>query len=182
MTPRLSGACLAMALAAGCSKSSDGDTPPAAPSATAPPASASASPVASAPKPVPTNVAWTGTYVSAPGSLYVYDGGEWKGVHFRGDDAAVALGEGPLSLSIDTKTSVVRGAASGPLGDAVITGAVTKDEVTFSVLRKDPRDQGLTGTGSGRVNGDALEGTIRLSRSDAHVIREAKFKLAKVPP
>ena len=130
-------------------------------------------------KPAPTSIAWSGTYESAPGSLYVYDGGEWKGVHFRGDDASIGLGEGPLSFSVDAKTSLVRGTASGPLGDVVIAGAVTNEEVTFTVVRKDPTDRGFTGTGEGKVTGDSLTGTIRLSRGDAHVIREAKFTLTR---
>jgi hypothetical protein len=154
----------------------------------APSASARPVPVAphvttsAAPAPPPTAVTWRGTYHSAPGSLYVYDGGEWKGVHFRGDDASVALGEGPLSLTVDEKTHVARGALSGPLGEAILTGAVTGDELTFTVLRKDPLDRGLTGTGAGKVSLATTEGTMRLSRSDAHVIREATFSLAKVGP
>jgi hypothetical protein len=118
-------------------------------------------------------------YVSTPGSLFVHDGGEWKGVHFRGDDAAVALGEGQLSLTVDSGTNLVRGVGGGPIGDVVLAGAVTDGHVTFTVLRKDPRDRGLTGTGWGRVEGDLLRGTIRLSQGDAHIIREARFTLAK---
>ena len=60
--------------------------------------------------------------------------------------------------------------------------AVTGDELTFTVLRKDPLDRGLTGTGAGKVTAAATEGTMRLSRSDAHVIREARFSLARVAP
>lgn len=141
----------------------------------APSASASAAPA-------PTSVRWSGTYTSAPGTFYVRDGGEWKGVHFRGDDAAIALGEGALSFTVDRKTSLLRGAGSGPLGDVVLSGAVTGSEVTFSVLRKDAANRGLTGTGVGTIAGDSLTGTMRLSRGDAHVIREATFTLAKASP
>jgi len=157
-------------------------SPPAAASgaASAPPpsVSVSAAPVSSAP---PT-VTWRGTYTSAPGSLYVYDGGEWKGFHFRGDDAAVALGEGALEVTIDDKTHVARGTIAGPLGDGVVTGAVTGSELSFSVLRKEAKDRGFTGTGSATIAGETATGTMRLSRADAHVIREAKFTLTKSAP
>lgn len=149
-------------------------------------ASASATPPApsaSAPSPAPPPakpVAWSGKYTSAPGSLYVYDGGEWKGVHFRGDDASIGLGEGTLSLTIDPRATALRGTGSGPLGEVVLTGVIdTKTgEVSFSVLRKDTTDRGFTGTGVGHLAGASLTGTMRLSRGDAHVIREATFTLA----
>jgi len=95
----------------------------------------SATPSAS---PTATTVSWTGTYKSTPGSLYVHDGGEWTGVRFRGDDAAVGLGEGTLSFTVDRKTGRLQGAASGPIGDVVIHGTFTGDALAFSVLRKDP--------------------------------------------
>ncbi len=154
---------------------------------TEPAASASAAPPASPPPPAPsaapdTPALWSGTYSSAPGSLYVYDGGEWKGVRFRGDDAAAGLGEGTLSLTIDRKSGSARGVATGALGEVVLAGAVTADELTFSVTRKDPRDRGLTGTGVAKISGAAATGTMRLSRGDAHVIREANFSLSRTPP
>jgi len=167
----------------GCARSS-GNEPVADP---APPASAAAPPRATAPAsasaaPAPTSFRWAGTYTAAPGSFYVYDGGEWKGVHFRGDDASVALGDGVLSLVVEPRSNVVRGKASGALGEAVITGAVTGDELSFSLLRADPMDRGLTGTGVGKVTGDTVSGTMHLSRGDAHVIREARFSLSKAVP
>jgi hypothetical protein len=146
-----------------------------------PSASASAAPAPPPPPPPPSNepVAWSGPYTSAPGSLYVYDGGEWKGVHFRGDDASAALGDGTLALTIDPKTHEVHGTGSGPIGDVILTGAVTGEELSFTVLRKDPKDRGLTGTGVGKLSDAAATGSIHLSAADAHVIREAKFTLAK---
>jgi len=178
-------AALLAALLGACSKPS-ADSSGSAPAASGSAASsggrtgaASATPSAA---PAPTAVAWTGTYTSAPGSLYVHDGGEWKGVHFRGDDASTGLGEGTLALTVDQKTHRVSGEGAGPLGDVVLTGAVTGDELTFSVLRKDGQDRGLTGTGAGKVSEGSLAGTMRLSRGDAHVIREATFSLKKKAP
>jgi hypothetical protein len=169
----------------GCSKPSS-DSAAASPSASASssaPAASSGAPSASASAAAASApVAWTGTYTSTPGSLYVYDGGEWKGVHFRGDDASDGLGAGSLSFTIDPKTSQVHGVGAGPFGDIVIAGAVTGDEVSFSILRKDTTDRGLTGTGVGKLSHDSLTGTMRLSRGDAHVIREAKFDLSNKAP
>jgi len=166
----------------GCSSPRQQTEPPDSTARPAPSASASAAlaPSASASSASPpASVSWAGSYTSLPATFYVYDGGEWKGVHFRGDDAAVALGEGTLSLTLDTKSGSVRGTGSGSLGDIVVAGAVTGEELTFSVLRKDPTDRGLTGTGVGKLVGSSATGTIRLSRGDAHVIREAKFSLTK---
>jgi hypothetical protein len=164
---------------AGGAAGSSASASPAASAAAPPAASASGKPAAAAPT---GPVAWNGTYSSAPGSMYVYDGGEWKGVHFRGDDASIGLGDGPLTLTVDAKTGIVRGTGTGPIGDVILTGAVTGEELTFSVLRKDTADRGFTGTGSGKLSGDTCEGVMRLSRGDAHVIREAKFTLSKKAP
>jgi len=129
---------------------------------------------------------WSGTYASAPGSLYVYDGGEWKGVHFRGDDASIGLGEGPLSFTLDATTHELRGTASGPIGDVILAGVVSPDalehnEITFSILRKDTTDRGFTGTGVGKMSGKSIAGSMRLSRGDAHVIRDVRFDVKTTP-
>jgi hypothetical protein len=175
-------ACFGLSLLVGCSKASDSDRDTAS-TASAPLSSAQAATSASAVPPTapaaPTVAIWTGTYTSAPGSMYVYDGGEWKGVHFRGDDASDGLGDGALSVTVDPKTHLVRGTGTGVLGEVVISGAVTDKEMTFSILRKDTTDRGLTGTGVGTVNGSAVSGSMKLSRGDAHIIREVKFTLAK---
>jgi hypothetical protein len=169
----------------GCSKPSSDSaaaSPSASASSSAPMASSSVPSASASAAAARAPVAWAGTYTSTPGSLYVYDGGEWKGVHFRGDDASDGLGTGSLSFTIDPTTRQVHGVGAGPIGDVVITGAVTGDEVSFTALRKDTTDRGLTGTGVGKLSQGALTGTMRLSRGDAHVIREAKFDLSKKAP
>lgn len=194
MTPSssllVSFACVLGLAAQGCSHSSstgEAPTPASSASAATPAPSASGSAhVASPPKAAATPVTWTGTYASAPGSLYVYDGGEWKGVHFRGDDASIGLGEGPMSFTIDPKTHELRGTASGPIGDVLLAGDVPADalehsEITFSILRKDTTDRGFTGTGVGKVTAGGIQGSMRLSRGDAHVIRDVKFDLKSAP-
>ncbi len=170
-----------LALASACNPAShDGERLDAAPPL--PSASSVAPTAAKVPPPEPRAEAWSGTYTSAPGSLFVYDGGEWKGVHFRGDDAATGLGDGTLSLTLDPRTGIVRGNGTGALGDIVVSGAVTAGELTFSVLRKDPSDRGFTGTGVGKLERGTAAGTMRLSQGDAHVIRDAKFSLTKSTP
>ena len=169
--------------ASACSKAAPGPGDgAAAPSTSASAPAPSASAAATSPAKAPAS-AWTGTYKSAPGSLYVIDGGEWAGVHVRGDDASTGLGSGPLFLTIDGATGLVRGTASGPLGEAILAGAasMTGGEVTFSVLRKDSTDRGFTGTGVGTRSGARLTGTMRLSLGDAHVLRDATFVLEAAP-
>jgi hypothetical protein len=176
-------ACALALAAAGCTPSSSGgDTPASSSSASSKPSAPRASASAVAPKP-PAPVVWSGSYASKPGSLYVYDGGEWKGFHFRGDDASIGLGEGKLSLTIDPKDPALHGTGTGPLGDVILTGAsdAKTGEVTFTLLRKDTTDRGFTGTGVGHITGKTLTGTMRLSRGDAHVIRDATFSLAPAP-
>lgn len=112
----------------------------------------------------------------------MYDGGEWKGVRFRGDDASVGLGDGALEWTLDAKSGVLRGTGSGALGDIVLTGALTGEAVTFTVLRKDPKDRGLTGTGAGKIAAGGIAGEMRLSQGDAHVIRVAKFEATRRVP
>jgi hypothetical protein len=182
-------ACLSPLAVSACNDAPRGGNEPAS-TAPAPPASStkpSPSAIGSAAAPKKSApVTWSGTYQASPGSLYVYDGGEWKGVHFRGDDAATGLGEGPLSLTIDPATRELRGTASGPLGDVILAGVVSRDlatdgAISFSVLRKDPSDHGLTGTGVGHLGASTLTGTMRLSRGDAHVIRDVTFSLTPAP-
>jgi len=183
MRAPLVAAVLGVALFACNDPSSHGREPAAASSSsstTSPAASAAAAPSGSA---ASAPAVWTGSYASKPGSMYVYDGGEWKGVHFRGDDASVGLGDGTLALTLDPKTHLVHGTGAGSLGDLIITGAFdpASGEVSFSLLRKDTTDRGFTGTGVAHLSGSALSGSMRLSRGDAHVIRDADFALAPAP-
>jgi hypothetical protein len=131
-------------------------------------------------------VAWSGNYQSAPGSFYypgdadVPNPDEWKNLKWQGDDASVGLGDGTMTIAIDAKNQVT-GTADGAIGNAVITGVVADGRLTARVSRKDPMDRGLTGTAIGKVSGDAIEGQMKLSASEAQVLRTATFKLAKKP-
>jgi hypothetical protein len=137
----------------------------------------------SAAPPRPENTRWSGAYTSAAASIYVPDAAEWSGFKWRGADAGDAIGEGTISLTIDGQTHLVTGSAAGPIGDVLLTGTAEGGRLTASVRRKDPRDQGLTGTLVASPAPDHIDGTMRLSFGDAHLVREATFHLtnAKLP-
>jgi hypothetical protein len=122
---------------------------------------------------------WTGTYDSKAGSIHVPDGGEWAGFKWRGDDAGDGIGEGSLSLTLDPGSGTVTGAADGVIGPVLLSGTVEEGRVTASVRRKEPSDRGLTGTLVAAQTGDRMEGTMRLSFGDAHLLREVSFRLAE---
>jgi hypothetical protein len=177
---RLSLLALLVALLGGCTPTRSGGANGEGPASSAvPSASASAE---RTPPPATSLETWTGKYDSEPGSLYVYDGGEWAGVTWRGDEAGVALGDGTLTLTVNRKTGAVRGTADGAVGSVVLAGSFADDTVTATVARKDPADRGLTGTLVAKVSGGALAGSMRLSAPDARVLREAKFTLSSSKP
>jgi hypothetical protein len=124
---------------------------------------------------------WTGTYRSAAGAIHVPDGGEWSGFKWRGDDAGDGVGDGTMTLTVDGTTQRVEGTAAGAIGEVLLTGAAQGGQVTASVRRKDPADRGLTGTLVATQTADKVDGTMRLSFGDAHILREASFTLAKAP-
>lgn len=162
------GLVLAVVLGGACDKKTETQPQPSASaSASAAPAIVDAGP--------PKNE-WTGNFDSQPGTLTVPDGAEWKGVKFRGDDAGDGLGKGTLHIVVDPEGRA-SGEGDGAFGPITLTGAMEKDIVTFTVLRKDPTDMGFTGTGRGTLSADKLEGTIKASKATGNVIREATFSL-----
>ncbi len=165
----------------GCKASSSGaatTASSAAPSASAPTAG-SADVKDAAADVAPALETWKGRYTTAPGPLYVYDGGEWAGVRWRGDDSGAGLGEGDISLEVNRQSGAVRGTATGAIGEAVLSGDISGDTLMASVLRKDPLDRGFTGTAVLKAEGDKMEGTMKLTVSDARVIREAHVTLTR---
>jgi hypothetical protein len=174
------GVAFGVSLVLACKETPSGGPGGTAPSASGSPAASSgASPAVSAKAATatPTVATWTGKYTSALGSLYVFDGGEWAGVTWRGDEAGVGLGEGTLTLTVDPTTHGVHGTADGAIGDVVVVGSTAEDTLTASVLRKDPLDRGLTGTLVAKTSGDAMTGSMKLSVANARVIREVTFTL-----
>jgi hypothetical protein len=120
-----------------------------------------------------------GTYSSKAGSLRVPEGAEYRSAQWRGDDAGDGLGEGTLSFSVDPATGRLAGKGEGALGNVVLAGELEGDVVSFAIRRASAFDGGFTGAAIGRVSGDKLEGTMRLSRATADAIREGTFTVTK---
>lgn len=171
------------AATAACDKSSS-STPVtdagAAPAVTSASASASASTASTTAPAGPTN--WAGKYATAAGTFFdPRDAGDGKSLNWSGEDAGAGLGEGTMALSIDPKTNRVSGTGAGPLGDVTVIGLVADGRLTAKVLRKDPQDRGLTGTAVAQITGDKMDGEMKLSSSDAQILRAASFTLTKSP-
>ncbi|MEZ4260812.1 MAG: hypothetical protein R3B36_17180 [Polyangiaceae bacterium] len=172
--------CALTAAAQGCSK------PQPTPGATSAPAgsasgatSASAAASASA-APAKDTAAGTyeGDYNAAAGTLYIPDDKDWANVKWKGDDGGLT-GKGALSLQIAEGGRVEGTSTGGPLGDAIVNGMLMDGVVTGTISRKDPSDEGLTGTLHGKRQGDAITGTMRLAGGYAQKVREARFELKK---
>jgi hypothetical protein len=166
--------CLLACSRAPATAQSDAGAPPAA-SATgvnAAPA-ASAAPANAGPK---ARASYEGTYTSKAGSLYVPEGAEYKAAQWRGDDAGDGLGDGTFAFAVEPSTGRVEGKGTGALGSVVLAGVMADDgTVSFAIGRADPLDGGFTGAAIGKLAGDTIEGTMRLSRGRADAIREATF-------
>jgi hypothetical protein len=122
---------------------------------------------------------WTGTYNATPGTLFVPDGGEWSGVKFRGDDASIGLGAGTLTLAIDGATGRAEGTGDGALGPVIVRGLLREGTLSARIDPKDVAAGGFTGFVLGKLEGDAIKGTMRLSTDTGNVIREGTFTLAQ---
>lgn len=174
------GAIAWLALSIACNKTSGGGEPAgsASTSAALPSVSAAAAPSASA---APTNQprTFTGTYSLTPATLYLGEGKDYANVKQAKDDPAKHVGEGALTLEIDPNNRVTGTIESGPLSPAVIDGSVVEGEVRANVRRKDPKDDGLTGTLMAKLTGEAGEGTLALAESNAAIVREGKLSLKK---
>jgi hypothetical protein len=119
---------------------------------------------------------WRGSYKSTAGVLYVP--ADWKNVHWNVKESAAGLGEGTMALTIDPVSGRVRGTLDGPLGPATVDGFASDRKLTATIARRDPTDQGFTGTLIGSVGGDSAEGTMNVSPADASAIRTAMFTLS----
>lgn len=139
-----------------------------------PPASSAADAAADA-GPSTKSTTYAGKYVVAVGKMYVPDQKDWSSVKFKNDETKL-LGDGEISLVVDGTGRVSGGTEAGPLGASVIDGTSDGTTLTATVRRKDPSDQGLTGTLVAKIAGDALDGTMKLAESNAAVVREAKLE------
>ncbi len=173
----------------GCPKSEDGNKP--GPSASAS-AAASAGPSApttadassadastGASKPAGEAATYTGTYSVSPASYYIPSSKDYGSVKQAKDDPAKHVGEGTLTLNVDGDGKVTGTVDSGPAGPGVIEGSLIDGELRGFIRRKDPADQGLTGTFTAKTSGDAAEGLLSLAEANAAIVREGKFSLKK---
>jgi hypothetical protein len=157
----------------GCSKPSAAPSEGAASAAPAP----SAAPAQSAAPEPPKPSTWSGEYNAEHASMYVPDGAEWSGVKFHGDDASTNLGAGTLKVSIDP-TGRVSGEGEGALGPFEVSGLLDGNTFSARLSPQHPAD-GFTGVATGARTGEAIAGTMRLSYSNASIVREARFTLGK---
>jgi hypothetical protein len=145
-------------------------------------ASASSAPQATATAssaPAGATRSWRGTYKSVAAALAVPS--DKNKVHWSDSQTSAGVGEGALTLTVDGASGHVSGSLEGALGPATVEGAVADGKLTASLRRKDPTDQGFTGTVLGTVSGDHLEGTMNLSLGLATTLRTATFTLAPAP-
>ena len=166
------------AAAAACSKPAaptDADATANATTTVATPAAGSASPADDTPA-AGSNAAkakrFHATYTIVPGTLYVPNSAGWSGVKFKNDPSRM-LGDGTLTLTVDTGGRISGVSEGGPLGNTIIEGTAAGSTLLATIRRKDPSDMGLTGTLVATVAGKKLQGTMKLSESNAAVVREA---------
>jgi hypothetical protein len=119
-------------------------------------------------------VSYAGKYTVAMGKMYVPDQKDWSSVKFKNDETKL-LGDGEITVAVDPSGRVSGGTEAGPLGASVLDGTSDGTTLTATVRRKDPADEGLTGTLVAKIAGEALEGTMKLAESNAAVVREAKL-------
>lgn len=161
------------------------DTPAPSSSVASPAPVSSGAPVASAsgkpsdPKAPAAGAAWSGSYTLAPATLSIpTENKDYAGVKQFKDDPSKHMGDGKIDLNVDG-SGKVSGTVEGGAGPAIIDGTVVGEEIRGTVRRKDPKDDGLTGTITAKIAGDAAEGKLALSEANAAVVREAKVILKK---
>lgn len=169
---------------AGCPKSDENKGAPAASSsaaASAAPATSASATATDAGAPSTANAAtsYTGTYSVSPGAYYIPSSKDYANVKRGKDDPTQHVGEGTLALEVGTDGKVTGTVETGPAGPGVIEGSVIDGEIRGFIRRKDPSDQGLTGTFSAQQSGDTVEGKLSLAEANAASVREGKLSLKK---
>ncbi len=176
---------MALALAiAGCPKSDEGkkEAPAASASAPARPSastSASATPPDAGGKPAAEGATYTGTYSVSPGTYYIPSAKDYGSVKQAKDDPTKHVGEGTLTLSVDSEGKVTGTFDTGPASPGVVEGSVIDGELRGFIRRKDPKDEGLTGTFIAKESDANVEGKLSLAEANAAIVREGKFSLKK---
>jgi hypothetical protein len=141
--------------------------------------SAAASRIAPA-RPSAAAQSWHGAYRSAAATLTVPP--DWKKVHWSDTQSTAGIGDGTMALTLDGATGQLSGMVDGPLGPATVEGVVADGTVAATLRRKDPADEGFTGTLLGSIAGDHVEGTMSMSLGLASALRTATFRLSPGTP
>lgn len=121
---------------------------------------------------------FAGKYVVSTGTMYVPAGKDYASVKFKNDDSKL-LGEGGVTLSIDGAGRVSGATEGGPLGPGILEGLRDGQSLSATLRRKDPTDDGLTGTLVATIIGEKIEGTMMLAESNAAVVRVATLTATK---
>ncbi|MBX3258972.1 MAG: hypothetical protein KF782_04585 [Labilithrix sp.] len=178
---------LASALA-GCPKSegdankaggADKAAPPATVSASASPDAAASEVAAGDAKPAGQAATYGGSYKVAPGKMYIPDTKDYGNVKQVKDDPEKHVGEGALTLVVDGDGKITGTVDTGPAAPGLVDGSVIEGELRGVVRRKDPKDDGLTGTFIATRSADGVEGRLSLADTNAAIVREGTFSLKK---
>ncbi len=170
---------------AGCPKSSEGDKnappPPAGDAATTSATTDAAASAATADAGASEQKAasYEGTYKLVPATYYIPSTKDYASVRQAKDDPTQHVGEGTLKISVDETGRVSGTIDTGPASPAIVDGMVIEGEIRGNVRRKDPSDDGLTGTLVAKISGNGAEGTLSLAEARAAVVREGKLSLEK---
>ncbi len=121
---------------------------------------------------------YVGKYSIAVGAMYVPEHKDWASVKFKNDESKL-LGDGEIKVMVDASGRVSGGTEGGPLGASLLDGTSEGKTLSATLRRKDPADDGLTGTLEAKVSGDSIEGTMRLAESNAAVVRVGKLQAKK---
>lgn len=98
------------------------------------------------------------------------------------DPGSEAVGEGSLTLKLIPSGSqtLVRGGATGALGELELSGEIDDKFVTAHVTPKQPNAPlAMTGVFSGKLEGAKITGKLRVSGRDGNLVREADVELSQ---
>ena len=112
-----------------------------------------------------------GSTVSRPGPCTCPTEKDWASVKFKNDDSKHARRRRDHARRSTRTGACPAGPRVGRSARQCSTGPATERLLTATIRRKDPADDGLTGTLVAKVAGDALEGTMKLAESNAAVVR-----------
>ena len=175
---------LVLIIACGKKDDTKGGAPSATPSASASTASSITTPSPSASiaggAPSAEGATYAGKYTTTAGTLHIpSDNKDYKGVKQAPDDGSKHVGEGSMTVSVDSSGRVSGAIEAGPASPALIDGVLSDGEIRANVRRKDPTDNGLTGTLQAKLAGANVEGVMKLAEHNAAIVREAKVSLTK---